>query len=106
MIVIVYFFGYDINLPRQDTINCQKLLRGRLYYRVTHLHFGTPGGKIVISIKFDCFLMFNGPLPGLLDTSELSEIANSFATVLPLIFAFIGKRTLEFGHPLCQNLSR
>ena len=46
--VMIYFGGYDINLPRQDTINCQKLLRRRQYYRVTHLHFGTPGGKFVI----------------------------------------------------------
>ena len=77
-------------------------LRRCLYYRVTQLLFGTPGGKIDILIEFNCFLVFIEPLPGSLSMSELSEIANSFATIFPLIFIFTGTRTLDFGlgHPL------
>ena len=52
MIVMIYYSGSDINLPQKNIINCQKLLRRGLYYRVTHLHFGTPGGKIDVSMYF------------------------------------------------------
>ena len=61
MIVMIHLSGYDINLPGKVVENC---LDDVSIFCVTHLYFGTTGGKIGISIDLGYFLVFIGLLPG------------------------------------------
>ena len=78
-IVMIQFSGYDINQPRQDTINCQKLLRDDVSIIASRTHILA---QLEAKSIFQ-FLLLSGSLNLYLAHlthrhAELPEIANSF----------------------------